>query len=149
MRRIRLIALAAIVIANWPSAAQESGLEQIAAIQEMTQRARKALDFAAARLEAAAKAYGADEVEPGRKALDEVGAAVELAVQSLEATGKDPRRNPRHFKNAEIRTRRLLRQIRQLRQSAHIADHPDIDRLIGRVEEGNSKLLLGIMSPKG
>ncbi len=140
--------LLCLTVASGLAAAQQSHLEAIRAVPEMTARARQALDFAAARLEAAAQAYKDHDLEAGRDALGEIGDAVELAVEALEATGKHPRRNPRHFKNAEIRTRRLLGQIRQLRRRAHPGDHSDLDGLIERVETANGKLLLGIMSAR-
>ena len=141
----------ALLIAVWACSlawSQQTSLDRIRAVPEMAARAKQALDFAVARLDAAAQAFKADDPAAGRLALDDVGAAVELAVESLDATGKHPRRNPRHFKNAEIRTRRMLGQIRQLRLRAYQGDQPDFDRLIERVEAGNRKLLLGIMSPK-
>ena len=149
MRGVRLITLLFVTVACSSIVGQVQSLERIKALPEMTVRARQALEFAATRLETATQAYKADGVEEGRRALDDVGTAVELAVESLEATGKNPRRNPRHFKSAEIRTRRLLRQIQQVRDRALTVDQPDFDRLIDRVEAANGKLLLGIMSQKG
>ena len=41
----------------------------------------------------------------------EIQEAVELAHEALSATGKHARRNPKHFKRAEIQTRNLLKLV--------------------------------------
>lgn len=130
------------------SAEQHPGLGSIQAIQDAERRSKAALEFAKRCLDNAVKAYRQDDLAAGKRELAAIGDAVELAVQALESTGKHPRRHPRHFKNAEIRTRRLLQQLHEARRKAHLEDLPDFDEPIQRVEQANRQLLLGIMSPR-
>jgi len=129
-------------------AEQHPGLEPIEAIQDAERKSKTALEFAKRCLDNATKAYRQDDLDAGKRELAAIGDAVELAVQALESTGKHPRRHPRHFKNAEIRTRRLLQQLHEARRKAHLEDLADFDEPIRRVEQVNRQLLLGIMSPR-
>ena len=143
-----LSGLALLAAATCCLGAQYAGLERIEAIAGLEKRSRGALEFAKSQLDTALDAYRRDDTESGKAALDLVGEAVEMAVESLRSTGKHPRQHPRHFKHAEIRTRRLLKLLRQARGKAHLQDQGDFDPPIERVERANGALLLGIMSPK-
>ena len=127
-------------------ASQHPGLARIEAISDLERRSREALEFALVEFEAALTAYGSGELDRGKAALDGVAEAVEMAVDSLQSTGKHPRRHPRHFKRAEIRTRKLLGQMKRAQQKAHLEDQADFEAAIQRVETANGILLLGIMS---
>ncbi len=120
------------------------GIREIAAPEK---RSRQALTYAHLQLEAAVDAYQEHEPKQGRACLALLVEAVELATESLQSTGKHPRRNPRHFKHAEITTRRLLAALRQARQAAILQDQTDFDETIRRVELANNVLLRGILSP--
>lgn len=139
-----LLVLAAA--ACWCLAAQHPGLAPIEAIGDLEKRSRQALEFAHELFEEAAASYSRGDLGKGQATLDAIGDAVELAVESLQATGKHPRKHPRHFKHAEIRTRKLLQRLREARREAHLEDQGDFEDLIGRVEQSNGELLLGIMS---
>lgn len=143
-RAALLLALAAIC----SPAAPPRSLAEVEAEPDRERRSRRAVAFAESQLEAALRAYRADEVARARRALANIGSAVAVAVASLEATGKHPRRHPRHFKYAEIRTRRLLRELREAQRRANIADAGDFDEAIRQVEAANGKLLRGLMSPR-
>ena len=125
---------------------QDPGLEQIGRIADLERRSRQALAFALEQFDAAVAAYRSGDVEKGKQALGTMGAAVKMAVEALQATGKHPRRHPRHFKHAEIRTRKLLRQLSEERARALLEDRDDFDDAIRDVEKANVDLLLGIMS---
>ena len=126
--------------------AEHPGLAPIESIADLERRSRQALQFAVAQFEVAVTAYGASEFGRGKIALDAIAEAVEMAVDALQATGKHPRRHPRHFKHAEIRTRKLLQQLRDAQRKAHVEDQADFEAPIKRVEKANGVLLLGIMS---
>ncbi len=126
--------------------AEHPGLARIEAIADLERRSRESLEFALGEFEAAVTAYGAGDPDRGRSALETVGKAVEIAVEALHSTGKHPRRHPRHFKRAEIRTRKLLGQMKQAQSRAHLQDQGDFEAAIQRVEKANGVLLLGIMS---
>ena len=127
-------------------AEQHPGLVRIEAVADLEKRARQALEFAHKLLQEVPSAYGRGELDRARAALDALGDAVELAVESLQATGKHPRKHPRHFKHAEIRTRKLLQQLREAQREAHLEDQGDFEGAIRRVGESNGRLLRGIMS---
>lgn len=146
MRRRDGIVLGILGAAVTGLGSQHAGLAQIEAEPDLERRSRKALEFAQAEFEAAVSAYGSAELDRGREALDRVAKAVEMAVDALQSTGKHPRRHPRHFKRAEIRTRRLLGRMRDEQEKAHLQDQPDFEAVIRRVEKANGILLLGIMS---
>lgn len=129
-------------------ASEHPNLARIEAVPDMQRRSRQALEFAYTQLPRAIEAYQAGNLELGREELGSLVQAVEMAVESLEATGKHPRRHPRHFKHAEIRTRKLLQQLRRAQSDAHLEDQDDFDGPIRRVEQANGKLLHGIMSPR-
>ena len=142
--------LALLLAAACSLGAQDTGLEleRIQAIPDLERRSREALVLARTQFDLAMDAYGRDETETAKGALQLVADAVELAVDSLHSTGKHPRRYPRHFKRAEILTRKLLEQLREARGKAHLQDQPDFDGPIERIDELNATLLLGIMSPR-
>lgn len=147
---MRLLIAGALLLwtASAVPAEQHPGLGPIQSIQDPERRSKAALEFAKRCLDSAVKAYRQDDLDAGKRELAAIGEAVELAVQALESTGKHPRRHPRHFKNAEIRTRRLLQQLHEARRKAHLEDFADFDEPIQRVEQANRQLLLGIMSPR-
>lgn len=128
--------------------AQRGSLAEIEAIADRETRSRRALDFASDQLDIVGKAYRDDNLAVGREALENMAEAVDLAVSSLEATGKYARRHPRHFKHAEIRTRKLLVQLQQLQRKLYLGDQADFDGLIERIETANARLLRGLMGPK-
>lgn len=129
-------------------AAQRGSLAEIEAIADRETRSRRALAFAWDQLDIVSKAYRDNDLAVGRQALEDIGEAVDLAVSSLEATGKYARRHPRHFKHAEIRTRKLLVQLQQLQRKLYLGDQADFEGLIERIESANARLLRGLMGPK-
>ena len=143
-----LTGLALLLAAACCLGAQQLGLERIHAISDLEKRSREALVFARTQFDRAMDAYGKHDTETGKGALQLVAEAVEMAVDSLRSTGKHPRRYPRHFKRAEILTRKLVEQLREARGKAHLQDQADFDGPIERIEESNATLLLGIMSPR-
>jgi len=128
--------------------AQRGSLAEIEAIADRETRSRRALAFASGQLDIVSKAYRDDDLAAGRQALENMGEAVDLAVSSLEATGKYARRHPRHFKHAEIQTRKLLVQLKQLQSKLYLGDQADFDGIIERIEAANARLLRGLMGPK-
>jgi len=128
--------------------AQRGSLAEIEAIADRETRSRRALAFASGQLDIVSKAYRDDDLAAGRQALENMGEAVDLAVSSLEATGKYARRHPRHFKHAEIQTRKRLVQLKQLQSKLYLGDQADFDGIIERIEAANARLLRGLMGPK-
>jgi hypothetical protein len=114
----------------------------------LQKRSERALDYANSALDAARDAYKDGDAEKAQEQLQEVRDSVDLAYQSLSDTGKDPRRDPKFFKRAELRTRELLRRLEGLAQTMSFLDRPNVDKVHDRVSEVHDSLLNGIMSKK-
>src|SRR6516165_6207036 len=95
----------------------------------LEKRCDRALDYANLALDMARDAYGRGEFEETQTQVHEVGASVDVAYEALEQTGKDPARNPKAFKRAEMRTRELLRRIEGLLQTVSYADREPVQNL--------------------
>ena len=123
-------------------------LAGVKAEPNLEKRSERALDYANAALDAARDAYSRGEFEQTQAQLEEVGASVDVAYDALEKTGKDPRRSPKFFKLAEMRTRELLRRIEGLMQTVNYADREAVQKLQERVAAVHDNLLEGIMSKR-
>jgi hypothetical protein len=73
---------------------------------------------------------------------------VNLAFASLQKTGKDPRKNPKWFKRAEIGTRELLRKLDAFQREMDFADRAMLNQVRGRVQQVHDELLVGLMEGK-
>jgi len=111
-------------------------------------RSERALDNANLALDAARDAYNQGDIEKTQAGLDEISESVDLCYQSLSSTGKDPRRDPKFFKRAELRTRELLRRLEGLRDAMSVADRAAVEKVRDDVSEIHDNLLKGIMSKK-
>ncbi len=123
----------------------EADLEAVRAERKLEKRARLALENADRMVTSAREAYQQGDGDGVRAALEEVADSVDLCYESLRATGKDPRRNFRHYKRAEIDTRRLLRRLDSLRDEMSVLDRELIDAVIEQVRQVNQRLLHDIM----
>ncbi len=130
----------------WCWAGEHPEWSRLLAVGDLERRSKQALQFADERFDQAVAAYERGDLERGAVELKWAGDAVGLAVESLQATGKHPRRHPRHFKHAEIRTRKLLQRLRDARAKAHLEDKPAFDQAMQTVDQANSALLEGLMS---
>jgi len=120
--------------------------DAVMAEPNLEKRSEKALQYAEAQLEIASKAYEQGETGTMKTSLDEVAAGARICLESLEATGKDGRRNPKYFKRAEINMRKLLRKLENLRFAAAVDDRPPIDEVIHSAQQVHEKILADIMS---
>lgn len=114
----------------------------------LEKRSKLALDNAEATLKAAREAYNKGEAKQTEALLAEMGQSVELAQASLKETGKNPRKNPKWFKRAEIQTRDLLRKIDAFEQKMSVADRPLLAEAKKTVQQVHDDLLLGVMEGK-
>ena len=78
----------------------------------------------------------------------EIQESVELAWDSLESTGKNPRKSPRWFKQAEIETRSLLKKLETLQHDMGFEDRPLLDKAKARLQQVHDDLLTGLMEGK-
>jgi hypothetical protein len=124
------------------------GAVDLAAIQaepNLAKRAKLALAAADADFKAARETYAQkDDLRATNASLREVSQLVDLAYASLLPAGK----NPWRFKDAEIRTRGLLRLLADFRESMSVLDRDEIDQVRAAVEKVHDELLAGIMAGK-
>jgi hypothetical protein len=111
-------------------------------------RSERALDYANLALDAARDDYNSGNYDKSQNELQEVCDSVDLAYQSLSDTGKDPRKDPKFFKRAELRTRELLRRLEGVGQGMSQVDRGTLDKVRERISEVHDNLLNGIMSKK-
>jgi hypothetical protein len=115
---------------------------------DLGKRSKLALDNASATLKALREAYNAGERQKVTEAADEYVASVNLASESLKATGKNPRRSPKWFKQAEIATRDLLKRLDTLQHDLNFEDRSMLDKAKARTQQVHDELLLGLMEGK-
>lgn len=115
---------------------------------KLEKRSQLALQFANSALDSARDLYKKGEVDACRTALGEVEAGVRLSYDSLMATGKDPRRNSKPFKEAEKSTREILRRLEGLNDLMSEFDRGAVDPVQRTVSDIHDKLITGIMGKK-
>ncbi len=116
-------------------------LAAVKAEPNLEKRAEKALVFAGEVVTAMREELDRNDVEKIQAQLKDFEAAVDLAVGSLKATGKNARRNPKHFKKTELRLRELLRRLETLRQDMSLDDRPVLDGVKAQVEKRIDELV--------
>ena len=123
-------------------------LAGIKAEPKLEKRSQLALQFANSALDSARDLYKKGELDACRTALGEVQAGVLLSYDSLMATGKDPRRNSKPFKEAEKSTREILRRLDSLSDLMSAFDRDAVDPVQRTVSDIHDKLITGIMGKK-
>jgi hypothetical protein len=114
----------------------------------LEKRSELALNNANAALDAARDSYNQGDYDKTKTELDEVQQSVDLAYQSLSDTGKDPRRDPKFFKRAELRTRELLRRLQGLGETVSAADRDMVEKVRDRVSEVHDSLINGVLTKR-
>ncbi len=146
---ILLKRLAVFAVAVSLSLGSETPLGTIKSEPKPEKRAEMALDNADSALRSATDAYLAKgDLKQTNASLDEVSESVELAYTSLTETHKNPSRNPKHFKRAEIKTRELLRRLTDFREQMSVDDREAVDRARSAVQKVHEDLLEGIMGSR-
>ena len=116
---------------------------------DLGKRSKLALDNAGAALKEAREAYQKGDDKALAAAAVEIEDSVSLAWDSLESTGKNPRKSPRWFKQAEIETRNLLKKLDSLEHDLGFEDRPVLDKAKARLQKVHDDLLKGVMEGKG
>lgn len=114
----------------------------------LEKRSERALDNANLALDAARDDYNAGDIDKTQTELEEVRASVDLAYESLSSTGKDPHKDSKFFKRAELRTRELLRRLEGLAPGMSGVDRGTLERVRERISAVHDNLLNGILSKK-
>jgi hypothetical protein len=123
-------------------------LAGIKAEPKLEKRSELALKYADSALDTAREAYKKGDVDASRAALSEVEAGVKLSYESLMATGKDPRRSAKPFKEAEKSTRQILRRLDGLHDLMSDFDRGAVDPIRRTVNDIHDQLITGIMGKK-
>jgi hypothetical protein len=126
----------------------QTGLDLVMAEPNLEKRSEKALQHAGKVLTAAWASYKAGDAKGSKTGLEEVRESVELAMKSLQESGKNPRKSPKYFKRAELKTRELVRRLDSFSHDAALDDRPPIDKLKARIQEIHDELLQGIMGKR-
>jgi hypothetical protein len=137
-----LLMLAAAVVAP---VAVHADLKTVMAEQDLGKRSKLALENATAALKNAREAYNNDQRDQLSAAVNEILESVNLASESLKATGKNPRKSPKWFKQAEIATRDLLKKMETLQHDMSFEERGVLDKARTRTQEVHDELLLGLM----
>jgi hypothetical protein len=140
-----LLMLAAAVVAP---VAVHADLKTVMAEQDLGKRSKLALENATAALKNAREAYNNDQRDQLSAAVNEILESVNLASESLKATGKNPRKSPKWFKQAEIATRDLLKKMETLQHDMSFEERGVLDKARTRTQEVHDELLLGLMEGK-
>ena len=131
--------------------ADSRGPQDLASVRSeprLEKRAGLALRFASYTVDSVLAAYEEGAADSGVALLAQIQEAVELAYDSLMATGKNPRKHPKHFKRAEIRTRELAKELEALRRDLNYDERSAVDGVHSRITEINTQLLMAIMTKK-
>jgi len=147
MRAMR-VWVAAAALAACSGAAAYADLKSAMAEPDLGKRSKLALDNASAALKAAREAYNKGESEKVTELVQEFVDSVNLASDSLRATGKNPRRSPKWFKQAELSTRDLLKRIETFQHDMAFEERNSLDKAKARTQEVHDELLLGLMEGK-
>lgn len=117
--------------------------------RDLGKRSKLALDNAGAALKEARDGYQKGDDKALAAAALEIEDSVSLAWDSLESTGKNPRKSPRWFKQAEIETRNLLKKLDTLQHDMGFEDRPVLEKAKARLQKVHDDLLKGVMEGKG
>jgi len=120
-------------------------LAPVKAEEKPEKRSKLALEYARKSVGRVAAAYEDADRETARALLASILEAAQLSEESLDETGKVARKKPKHFKRAEIGTRKLLGDLKDLDRTLTFDERQDLEPIIARLEEINNRLLERIM----
>lgn len=133
----------------WLAALQApADLDSIRKERDLTRRYQLALDYANEMINKARRHYGEGMRPAFVAAIEQVEEAVALCDATLRMTGKNPSKNPRHFKRAELKIRELLRRLGGLEQEVAFDDREVVGRAKAHIGKIHDELLLDIMGSR-
>lgn len=137
-----------IVLVLVGAGAARADLDQARQEPNLEKRSKLALENADVALRAAREDYRAGDTMDTTTKINEVIESVDLAYTSLTETGKNPRKSPKYFKQAEMQTRELSRKLDDFQHEMSYTDRPTLDKVRIRVQEVHDELLTGLMEGK-
>jgi hypothetical protein len=130
------------------SGAARADLARVRQEPNLEKRSKLALENADAALKAARDAYRAGDTTDTNAKINDIVESVDLAYTSLTETGKNPRKSPKYFKQAEMETRELSRKLDDFQHEMSYNDRASLDKVRLRVQEVHDELLTGLMEGK-
>lgn len=154
MKTGMLACLAALLLFGLCAAAPARGDEReelqgkIGRENDPIKKSRLHIRLAELYLDDAGDLYEKGQPEKGQAKLKEMMSLVEQAEEALFGTGRDPRKKPKGFKEAEIKLREFRRRLEDLRLAIPVDERGPLDKAIARVTEIDDRLVRGIMRVK-
>lgn len=145
--KLRMLVAAAVVLAA-SAGTSHADLKRALDEQNLEKRSQLALENAKTSYQELRTAYEKGENEKAVAAIKEIGESVDLSYTSLNQTGKNPRKSPKYFKQAEITTRDLLRRLDNFQREMSFDDRPLLDPTIKKLQKVHDELLVGLMEGK-
>ena len=115
---------------------------------EPKKQSQMALQLAQHGVDGVVEAYRQGLPEQARAKLARIVEAAELSLTALEASGKNARSRPKHFKRAEIATRKLARSLESAQRQLIFDERQDLEPVIQRIEAINGEILSKIMQTR-
>lgn len=128
--------------------AQQPTWDAVKAEADPEKQSEMALELAQHGVDGIVEAYRQGLPEEARAMLARIVEAAELSLKALEASGKDARSRPKHFKRAEIATRRLARSLQSAQRQLIYDEREDLEPVIKRIEAINGEILSKIMQTR-
>lgn len=146
--KFAIFLFAACVLLGQAPGTPEEDLSRVQSEPNLEKRAHLALNNAEEAFKQARDEYTKGDDAAVKSRLEETQRSVEVADTSLKQTGKNPSRSPKHFKEAELRTRELLRRLDGFREQMSVADRKLLDDVESSVQRIHDAWLEGIMGKK-
>jgi len=143
-RRLAILALAFAALLG----AAAPTLDEAKAETDLKKKSKFALRFARKAVDPMVEAFRNGEPEQGRVWLGKIEEGVEISRQALDELDKNPRKSPKHYKRAEIATRKLARELENAKRYLIVEERELVDETLQRIEEINRSLLFAIMQQK-
>ncbi len=145
-----VLALAAALAAAGDRAAGDRAKVEakLARQYDPIKKARLEVQLAKISFQEARKLYLEGDSESGLEKLKEMLSWSEKAHDRLFKTGRNPRKKPAGFKDAEITLRKLERRLAHFRLAVPLQDREEIQKITARLTKLREDLLLAIMRGK-
>lgn len=144
MRRLRTI-LVAVTLLYCGGIAASADLSAVRAESNLQKRSDRALDYAADVVKTLDKAYHTGGLARTQELLAEIRESVELAYTALKESGRNPRRHPKYFKRAELKTRDLLKRLGDFEDRMAFDDREKLAPLRAYVQKVHDEILKGVL----
>ena len=141
MNTISSLALVLLLIVGSAVGAQRATWDAVQAEPAPEKKSRLALELALASVDGVVAAYHEGLPEQAAAMSARIVEAAELSLTCLE----EPGAKPKHFKKAEISTRKLTRNLKSAQRQLNFAERQQLEPVIKRIEEINNQLLAGAM----